>query len=150
MSVACPAQTCAKPTKHQPPPAPPSRCLTKPLADCDEAGIRSVQDCCFPCEAGQEEAPAPGREAGAHLPAAGRLGVESFRADPVFGVEVPEAVPGVPAELLTPRQTWADPAAYDAQARKLADMFRKNFGRFENDVDAEVKAAAPAAKEVAE
>ena len=39
-------------------------------------------------------------------------------------------MPGVPAEVLTPRQTWADPPAYDAQARKLATMFRENFEQY--------------------
>ena len=50
--------------------------------------------------------------------------------DPVFGVEVPTAVPGVPAEVLAPRATWADGDAYDVQARRLAAMFAENFERF--------------------
>jgi phosphoenolpyruvate carboxykinase (ATP) len=49
------------------------------------------------------------------------------RPDPVFRVAVPAACPGVPTEILQPRATWADPAAYDAMAAKLAAMFRKNF-----------------------
>jgi phosphoenolpyruvate carboxykinase (ATP) len=36
----------------------------------------------------------------------------------------------VPADVLNPKKTWKDPAAYDAQARKLAEMFRKNFEKF--------------------
>ena len=46
---------------------------------------------------------------------------------PIFGLRMPKACPGVPAELLNPRNTWSDAAAYDAQATKLRDMFRKNF-----------------------
>jgi phosphoenolpyruvate carboxykinase (ATP) len=46
---------------------------------------------------------------------------------PVFNLRMPRSCPGVPAELLDPRQTWADKAAYDAQALKLRDMFRENF-----------------------
>ena len=76
---------------------------------------------------------------------AGALDKASFRADPVFGVEVPEAVPGVPAGRLTPRQTWADPAAYDAQARKLATMFRENFQQYRSQVPDTVAAAGPTA-----
>ncbi|MAM10425.1 MAG: phosphoenolpyruvate carboxykinase (ATP) [Rhizobiaceae bacterium] len=74
---------------------------------------------------------------------AGRLADAEFRIDPNFGFEVPVAVPGVDAAILNPRGTWADPAAYDAQAAKLVDMFVANFAKFEDHVDANVKAAAP-------
>ena len=49
----------------------------------------------------------------------------------------------VPAEVLQPRSTWADPAAYDAQARKLARMFAENFRTFADGVSPEILAAAP-------
>ena len=65
------------------------------------------------------------------------------RTDPVFGVEVPEKIEGVPPEVLEPRRTWADPAAYDAQAGKLADMFVKNFAEYESQVAPEVVEAGP-------
>ncbi len=63
--------------------------------------------------------------------------------DPVFGLRVPTACPGVPADLLQPRRTWADPAAYDRQARRLANMFIENFKAFEDSVPDEVRAAGP-------
>jgi len=65
------------------------------------------------------------------------------RTDPVFGLQVPLACPGVPAALLDPRSTWRDPAAYDAQARWLAGQFRDNFNAFADTVDAKVRAAGP-------
>ena len=65
--------------------------------------------------------------------------------DPVFGFEVPAAVAGVPSEVLTPRTTWSDPAAYDAQAKKLAGMFRDNFEQFSGDVPEAVVRAGPTA-----
>ncbi len=76
---------------------------------------------------------------------AGALDGATFRKDPVFGFEVPAAVPDVPAGILEPRSTWPDPAAYDAQAAKLARMFADNFATFAAGVDAEVAAAGPAA-----
>ncbi len=63
--------------------------------------------------------------------------------DPVFGLSVPVRAPGVPDELLRPRSTWADPAAYDAAATKLAGMFRDNFARFAAALPPEVEAAGP-------
>jgi phosphoenolpyruvate carboxykinase (ATP) len=72
----------------------------------------------------------------------GTLGAGAFRRDPVFGFDVPVTVPGVDTALLTPRDTWADPAAYDAQARKLVGMFAGNFGQYVPFIDADVKAAA--------
>jgi phosphoenolpyruvate carboxykinase (ATP) len=63
--------------------------------------------------------------------------------DARFGLRVPEACPGVPPELLRPRQTWADPAAYDEQARGLAGLFEGNFARYAAQVSAEVRAAGP-------
>ncbi len=62
--------------------------------------------------------------------------------DPVFGLHVPDTVPGVPNEVLDPRGTWPDKAAYDAQAAKLAGMFRKNFAKF-GAVAESIKAAGP-------
>jgi phosphoenolpyruvate carboxykinase (ATP) len=73
----------------------------------------------------------------------GRLEGVPTRTDPVFGVDVPTAVPGVPADELWPRDTWADPDAYDRQARTLAGMFADNFRRFEGGVDEGVRAAGP-------
>ncbi|MNC91643.1 Phosphoenolpyruvate carboxykinase [ATP] [compost metagenome] len=74
---------------------------------------------------------------------AGKLDGAEFEADPVFGVEVPKAVPGVPSEVLQPRGTWPDGAAYDAQAQKLAGMFRENFAQFAETVPAAVVEAGP-------
>ena len=74
---------------------------------------------------------------------AGTLDKGQFVKDPVFGFEVPTSIAEVPADVLSPRGTWTDPAAYDAQARKLAGMFRENFKQFESQVDEKVKRAGP-------
>jgi phosphoenolpyruvate carboxykinase (ATP) len=64
--------------------------------------------------------------------------------DPVFGLSIPCDIKDVPADVLRPRETWADKNAYDAQARKLAEMFRKNFAdKFGNVAAEAVKAAGP-------
>ena len=72
----------------------------------------------------------------------GSLSKVEFRKDPNFGFEVPVALAGVDATLLNPRETWTDKAAYDAQARKLVEMFSKNFGQYVPHIDEDVKAAA--------
>lgn len=50
--------------------------------------------------------------------------------DPIFGLAVPTSCPNVPDEILLPRNTWSDTNAYDAQARKLAQLFVTNFEQF--------------------
>jgi phosphoenolpyruvate carboxykinase (ATP) len=75
----------------------------------------------------------------------GQLDNVKFERDPVFNIDVPLSCPGVPAEVLQPKNTWADKAAFDAQAKKLAGMFTENFKRFEATAKPEVKAAGPKA-----
>ncbi|OWU86549.1 phosphoenolpyruvate carboxykinase [ATP] [Oceanicola sp. 22II-s10i] len=72
----------------------------------------------------------------------GSLNEAEFRKDPNFGFDVPVAVNGVDTQLLDPRQTWADPAAYDKQAQKLVQMFSANFEKYVPYIDEDVKAAA--------
>lgn len=62
---------------------------------------------------------------------------------PVFGLHVPEEVPGVPSHVLDPRGTWDDKSAYDEQARELAGLFAENFKKFEAEVDEEVLKVGP-------
>jgi phosphoenolpyruvate carboxykinase (ATP) len=63
--------------------------------------------------------------------------------DPVFGLAVPTSCPDVPSEILQPRATWADKPAYDAQAKKVAALFRENFKKYEAQASAEVRAGGP-------
>ncbi len=79
----------------------------------------------------------------------GKLATAPMRIDVTFGFQVPLSLEGVDAKILTPRETWADKAAYDLQARALVDMFVGNFAKFEAHVDATVQAAAPAFRQVA-
>lgn len=72
----------------------------------------------------------------------GSLNDAVFRKDANFGFDVPVSVPGVDTALMDPRTTWADPAAYDAQAAKLVGMFAKNFEKYTSFVDDDVKAVA--------
>ncbi|HLK55051.1 MAG TPA: phosphoenolpyruvate carboxykinase (ATP) [Chthonomonadaceae bacterium] len=73
----------------------------------------------------------------------GDLDHVEYHTDPVFGLQMPTAVPGVPSEVLNPRQTWADRAAYDAQAQHLARLFVENFEKYKSEAAPEVLAAAP-------
>jgi phosphoenolpyruvate carboxykinase (ATP) len=63
--------------------------------------------------------------------------------DPIFGLQVPQSVPGVPTEVLTPRNTWADKSAYDVKAKELSDRFKKNFEQFKPSVSQAVSEAGP-------
>ncbi len=72
----------------------------------------------------------------------GQLDAAETSVDPVFGLHVPTHIDGIPDELLHPRDTWADPEAYDARARYLAGLFIENFRRFE-DASEELLAAGP-------
>jgi len=68
--------------------------------------------------------------------------VETFE-DPVFGLHIPVHVPGVPDEVLNPRNTWSDPAAYDAKAADLAQRFTANFEKYAERAGEELRAAGP-------
>lgn len=63
--------------------------------------------------------------------------------DPIFGVQIPTSCVGVPDEVLQPKNTWADGAAYDAQAKKLAQLFIDNFEQFKEGSSDEIIAAGP-------
>jgi phosphoenolpyruvate carboxykinase (ATP) len=75
----------------------------------------------------------------------GSLAQVETRPDPVFGVGVPVSCPGVPEEVLSPRNTWKDKDAYDSKARDLARRFNDNFTTYEAGVTDAVRAAAPKA-----
>jgi phosphoenolpyruvate carboxykinase (ATP) len=80
-----------------------------------------------------------------HAALEGQLEGVVTRTDPVFGLHVPVEVPGVPTEILDPRGTWNDPTRYDEQAGKMASMFRENFAKYADGVDASVRRAGPTA-----
>ncbi|MCH2113880.1 MAG: phosphoenolpyruvate carboxykinase (ATP) [Pirellulales bacterium] len=73
----------------------------------------------------------------------GQLAQAATETDPVFGLAVPAECAGVPAEILVPKNTWADKGAFDATAGKLAGLFVENFKKYANDASDDVKAAGP-------
>ncbi|MCZ2140102.1 MAG: phosphoenolpyruvate carboxykinase (ATP) [Bacteroidia bacterium] len=75
----------------------------------------------------------------------GELNNVNYENHAVFGYAMPTSCPNVPSELLNPRNTWSDKAAYDMQANKLANMFVKNFEQYASGVDKETIDAAPKA-----
>jgi phosphoenolpyruvate carboxykinase (ATP) len=78
-----------------------------------------------------------------HAALDGHLDQVEYIKNPVFGFEVPVTCPGVPDSILNPRNTWEDKAAFDAQEKRLAEMFVKNFAKFESMVEPAIRAAAP-------
>jgi len=75
----------------------------------------------------------------------GKLENATFENHKVFGVAMPTEVPGVPSELLNPRNTWEDKEEYDSKANHLAGLFNKNFEQFAEGVSKEILDAAPKA-----
>ena len=74
----------------------------------------------------------------------GALGRARIERDPVFGFDAVTECPGVPADILLPRDAWNDKTAYDAIATRLASLFRDNFRKYESSVSEEIKAALAA------
>jgi phosphoenolpyruvate carboxykinase (ATP) len=62
---------------------------------------------------------------------------------PVFGMSIPKQCPGVPTEILNPKNTWDDKDGYDKKAKYLASLFIKNFKKYAAGLNDEVKSAAP-------
>jgi phosphoenolpyruvate carboxykinase (ATP) len=73
----------------------------------------------------------------------GKLDQVEFEAHPVFGMLMPTSCPDVPAEILNPRNTWADKDSYDSKAKALGAEFINNFKKYANGVSEEILAAAP-------
>jgi len=73
----------------------------------------------------------------------GSLAKAKTKTDPVFGLEVPTECANVPSEILMPKNTWSDKAAFDATAAKLAGLFAENFKAYESNASEAVKAAGP-------
>jgi phosphoenolpyruvate carboxykinase (ATP) len=73
----------------------------------------------------------------------GKLDNAAFEADPVFGMMVPTECPGVPTEVLNPRNTWSNKDEYDTKAKELAQQFIRNFEKYASGVNEETLAAAP-------
>lgn len=80
-----------------------------------------------------------------HAALSGELRHVDYDTDPLFHVSIPHTCPGVPSELLDPRKSWSDPAAYDARAKKLASEFAAHFDKAYGNkgIDADVIAQCP-------
>jgi phosphoenolpyruvate carboxykinase (ATP) len=73
----------------------------------------------------------------------GELDNVTYENHEVFGVAIPTRCPKVPAELLIPRNTWADKNAYDEKAKYLGGLFMKNFEKYAEGIPEVILAAAP-------
>jgi phosphoenolpyruvate carboxykinase (ATP) len=78
-----------------------------------------------------------------HAALDGSLTGAQTQQDPIFGLHVLASCPGVPADVLNPRDTWKDKDGYDAKAKELAEKFKKNFEQFAASVTPEVRNAGP-------
>ena len=73
----------------------------------------------------------------------GQLEKEPMHQEPFFKLWIPDQCPGVPSEVLDPKKTWKDPAAYDKQAQDLVARFMKSFEQFKSTVTEEIYLAGP-------
>lgn len=73
----------------------------------------------------------------------GELDQVSFRTHEIFGVEIPQSCPGIPGELLNPKDTWENKSDYDATANKVAQQFAKNFEKYADYATASISSGAP-------
>ncbi len=73
----------------------------------------------------------------------GKLEEVDFTTHPIFGLKMPLDCPGVPNEVLNPRETWSDKEAYDEKANKLANSFKSNFAKFEENANEEILSGGP-------
>lgn len=73
----------------------------------------------------------------------GKLAGAPTQSDPIFGFETLTEVPDVPSEILVPRDSWSDLSAFDASARKLADLFLENFENYKDGTSAGIIAGGP-------
>ncbi|MCX7768284.1 MAG: phosphoenolpyruvate carboxykinase (ATP) [Flavobacteriales bacterium] len=78
----------------------------------------------------------------------GQLNEVEYAVHPVFGLAFPTTCPGVPSDILNPRQSWSDKEAYDAAALKLAQAFRKNFEKYADLASSDILAGGPLVEEV--
>jgi len=76
----------------------------------------------------------------------GKLDNVAYEAHPVFRMLMPKECPGVPAEVLNPRNTWKNKNDYDKEANSLARQFIKNFEKFPGQVEEEILEGAPVIK----
>lgn len=68
----------------------------------------------------------------------GALIESEFEKEPFFGLMIPKSCPGVPEEVLNPRNVWVDKKAYDATAAALVESFRANFEQYKGYVSQKV------------
>ena len=76
----------------------------------------------------------------------GELKDVEFSKHEIFGLNMPTTCPNVPDEILSPKNTWADKAAYDTKANELAKAFNENFDQFRSNASEEILAGAPVVK----
>ncbi len=75
----------------------------------------------------------------------GDIDKAEYQHDEVFNLDVPQTCPNVPNEIMNPRDTWEDKAAYDESAKKLAKMFQDNFAKKYPNMPKNIADAGPRA-----
>src|SRR5690606_27093543 len=73
----------------------------------------------------------------------GKLKDVDYVQHPVFGLQMPTECPNVHSKVVTPRQTWSDENAYDNKDKTLANSFKQNFKKYEENANEEILSGGP-------
>ncbi len=73
----------------------------------------------------------------------GKLADVTYTQHPIFGLNMPTECENVPSDILNPKSTWTNKEAYDAKAMELANSFKKNFSKYEDNANKEILSGGP-------
>jgi phosphoenolpyruvate carboxykinase (ATP) len=73
----------------------------------------------------------------------GELAKAEYETYDVFNLPVPKSCPGVPDELLNPKNSWTATTSFSEEVNKLGKLFNENFKKYSDEATSEVLAAAP-------
>ena len=65
----------------------------------------------------------------------GTIEKSKYKTDPIFNLDIPISIDGIPSEVLNPRESWEDKSVYDLKAKELSDLFKENFNKYGKSIE---------------